>query len=94
MTESDCGRLFAMLSEYLDQELAPASCAEIEDHLRGCPECIQFVDSLKQSMRLCRQFGNLAPAAPPDPAALRDLRQAYERMLARRRKAQSGNSQN
>ncbi len=52
MTDSDCGRVFTALSEYLDQELAPAECEGLERHLRGCPECIQFVRSLRRSVQL------------------------------------------
>jgi RNA polymerase sigma-70 factor, ECF subfamily len=85
MNDSDCGRVFALLSEYLDRELPPATCAEMEQHLRGCPECIEFVRSLKRSMELCRQFGSSLPAPPVNAVAMGNLREAYEKMLARRR---------
>lgn len=85
MNDNDCGRVFALLSEYLDAELAPATCEELEGHLRGCPECIQFVQSLKRSMQLCRQFGKCMPSPPMDAEAMASLRHAYEKMLARRR---------
>jgi len=59
MNESDCGRVFALLSEYLDQGLAPDTCKELEHHLSGCPTCMEFVQgwNLKRSMHLCRQSG-------------------------------------
>ena len=85
MNDRDCAQIFAMLSEYLDRELPPANCGDLEDHLRDCPECIQFVDSLKRSVELCRQYGasRLPEAVAPDRLA--ELRAAYDRMLSRRR---------
>jgi len=85
MNESDCDRVFALLSEYLDQELAPATCEELEEHLGGCPECIQFVLSLKRSVQLCRHYGEYRTAPPIDPEVMAGFRRAYQEMLARRR---------
>jgi RNA polymerase sigma-70 factor (ECF subfamily) len=85
MNDRDCSQIFAALSEYLDRDLSPASCGELEEHLRGCPECVQFVDSLKRSIGLCREFGAMRPSEPVDPQSLVRLRAAYDRMLARRR---------
>lgn len=88
MNESDCSRVFALLSEYLDQELAPATCDELEEHLGGCPECIQFVQSLKRSVQLCRHYGDCRTAPPIDPEVMAGFRRAYQKMLARRRGSQ------
>jgi len=87
MNDSDCKEVFALLSEYLDRELPPADCEQIETHLHGCPECIQFVQSLKRSIQLCRQFGDSLPAPSPDPRTMAALRRAYLEMIARRRGA-------
>lgn len=83
MSNRDCSEIFAMLSEYLDRELPPATCGELEAHLRDCPECIQFVDSLKRSVALCRDYGVSRDAEPVPPADLESLRAAYDRMLKR-----------
>jgi RNA polymerase sigma-70 factor (ECF subfamily) len=90
MTDSDCSRIFALLSQYLDKELAPASCEELERHLQGCPECIQFVESLKRSAQLCRQFANCTPVTELSPEAMAALRAAYKNMLIRRRASHGG----
>ena len=84
MHGSDCSHIFAVLSEYLDRELPPASCEELEDHLSDCPECVEFVQSLKRSMRLCRQLGESVPPPAVDEEAMASLRRAYKQMLARR----------
>jgi predicted anti-sigma-YlaC factor YlaD len=85
MDNSDCDRIFALLSEYLDQELAPATCEKLELHLSGCPECIEFLQSLKRSRRLCHQLGKSIPVPPLDQESMAELRGAYEAMLVRRR---------
>jgi RNA polymerase sigma-70 factor (ECF subfamily) len=87
MKDRDCSAIFAKLSEYLDHELPPSTCGELEEHLRDCPECIQFVDSLKRSIGLCRDYGASRPPKALDQQASADLRAAYERMLAKRREA-------
>jgi predicted anti-sigma-YlaC factor YlaD len=85
MKDRDCSPIFAMLSEYLDRELPPASCADLEEHLRRCPECIQFVDSLKRSIDLCREYGAARPPEALAPESLAKIRAAYDKMLTRRR---------
>jgi anti-sigma factor RsiW len=85
MNDRECAQIFAMLSEYLDRELPPATCGDLEGHLRDCPECIQFVDSLKRSVELCRHYGASRPPEPVAPDRLAELRAAYDRMLSRRR---------
>jgi len=87
MNDQDCTQIFALLSEYLDGELPPATCEEFEAHFSGCPECIQFLDSLKRSKELCRQFGQSMANPPASDDAMTRLRQAYRDMLAKRRAA-------
>jgi anti-sigma factor RsiW len=87
MNQRDCNTIFAMLSEYLDRELPPATCAELERHIRDCAPCIQFVDSLKKSIGLCREYKVDVEAPPLANAVKKTLREAYERMLSAREKA-------
>ena len=54
MTE-DCKKNFERISEYLDGELAPDICRQIEQHLMECPECQDCFDALKKSIALCRK---------------------------------------
>ena len=87
MNDNECSRIFALLSEYLDGELAPETCEEFRAHFSGCPECIQFLDSLKRSKEMCRQFGKSVELPPANEAAMGRLRQAYREMLEKRRAA-------
>ncbi len=37
-----CTDVLAGLSDYLDGELAAATVTQVEEHLRGCPNCERF----------------------------------------------------
>lgn len=87
MNQRDCNTIFSMLSEYLDQTLPPATCEELESHIRDCAPCVEFVDSLKKSVRLCREYSADVEAPAVPPAVKRSLKQAYERMLSARKRA-------
>ena len=80
----NCKDVFALLSDWLDLELPPNACREIEEHLAGCPPCIEFAESLRKTVELCRQYepGEVPP--PIGESARQDLLSAYRRMLAAR----------
>jgi anti-sigma factor RsiW len=73
-----------MLSEYLDFELPPEACAEIERHLAGCAPCIDFVESLRRTIALCRQYQPGEMPRPLTESARSGLEQAWRRMLEAR----------
>jgi anti-sigma factor RsiW len=76
--------MFAMLSEYLDLELPPEACREMEDHLSGCPPCVEFTQSLRQTIALCRGYQVSEMPGPLSQAARQRLQQAWQRALAAR----------
>ena len=78
----NCKEVFALLSEYLDAELTPQTCEELKAHLAGCPPCIEFLESLKRTVSLCRCC---EPATPPplDPATRDKLLAAYRKSVGR-----------
>jgi anti-sigma factor RsiW len=59
-----CLELFEKLSEYIDQELAPEAHRDIEAHVAECLACFACLQTLKQTIALCRQAGD-----QPVPAA-------------------------
>ena len=79
-----CKELFAVLSEYLDMELPPDSCQELESHLAGCPPCIDFVQSLRKSIDLCREYLPQKLPKPLSDEARHQLQEAYKQMLSLR----------
>jgi anti-sigma factor RsiW len=78
MTPDECQEVFSRLSEYLDRDLPADLCDRIDAHIRDCPPCVQFVESLRKSTELCREF--LARESPgPLPEAMRkELLEAYQ----------------
>ena len=53
--KEDCKKYFESISEYLDGELGPDDCQQIEQHLKECPECQDCFDALKKTIDLCRK---------------------------------------
>jgi anti-sigma factor RsiW len=49
-----CLRILRALSAFIDDELADDVCLEIRRHLGACPNCEDFVASLRQTVSLCR----------------------------------------
>lgn len=79
MNDRDCNAIFAMLSQYLDHELPAADCEQLERHIRACAPCIEFIESLKKSVKLCREFGPDVEPPPLTPAIKEALERAYRR---------------
>ena len=80
-----CKELFSLLSEYLNLELPPDACQEIETHLAACPPCIEFTESLRKTIDLCRHY---RPTELPEPIgkhARKELLDAYGKVLAGRK---------
>lgn len=62
-----CHRWLEELSAYLDGSTPEEVCAEIERHVSGCPNCQVMFDTLRQTIRLCRDLPQ-----PDFPAAARE----------------------
>ena len=79
-----CKETFSLLSDYLNLELPPDACQEIKTHLAGCPPCIEFAESLRKTVELCRSY---RPTELPEPIgnqARAQLLDAYQKMLRAR----------
>ncbi len=79
-----CKEVFALLSDYLNLELPPEACQEIEAHIAGCSPCIQFAESLRKTVELCRHYQPTELPAPLGQEAKSQLLDAYKKMLAAR----------
>jgi len=80
MQNDNCKEIFALLSEYLNLELPPETCKQIETHLAGCAPCIEFTESLRKTMELCRQYQPSKLPAPLGEQAREELLAAYKKM--------------
>lgn len=81
---TECRRIFAMLSEYLDGELPGDTCEEIAAHIRDCPPCVEFLESLRKTVKLCRALQAGEQPEPLSETTRRELRALYEKALAAR----------
>ncbi len=77
---SECVRIQAALSEYLDGELPPDLRQEVQAHLGGCAICRVYCETLRETVALCRQ----SPRPPVDRECLRRAARAAREELARR----------
>ncbi len=47
-----CGNLLGNLSDFIDGDLAPEICAQIEEHLKGCENCRVVVNTIKKTVEI------------------------------------------
>ncbi len=52
MKHENCHHLLNSLSGYVDHDLSPELCAEIERHLAGCENCRIVIDTLRMTIEL------------------------------------------
>jgi predicted anti-sigma-YlaC factor YlaD len=50
-----CHEYIQGLNDYLDGDVSPDLCKEIEKHIGECENCRIMVDTLKQTVTLCRE---------------------------------------
>ena len=75
-----CLELFDRLSDYIDREMDPAELQEIEAHVTECLACSSCLQSLKQTIVLCKQAGR-----QPVPAVFSQRLQSLVQDLQRPR---------
>jgi predicted anti-sigma-YlaC factor YlaD len=52
-----CQGMGGIFSRYLDKELAKKACRQLEHHLKDCPDCQTYFDTLKKTITLYRGLG-------------------------------------
>ena len=62
--------IYRHLCDTLGQDMDSPKCREIRRHVDGCPECVDYLNSLKTTVALYRRY----PAPPLSNAARRSLR--------------------
>ena len=50
-----CHDYISNLNDFLDGEIDPALCEEIEKHIGQCENCRIMIDSMRQTVKLCRE---------------------------------------
>lgn len=56
-SQLSCREILERLSDYIDEELDPGICDEIEAHMDGCSPCIAFLNTLKKTVKLYNTAG-------------------------------------
>jgi anti-sigma factor RsiW len=68
-----CRELIDFLAAYLDGELAPERRRSFDSHLSGCPSCVDYLASYRETIRLGKMACAPDAALPADvPAELID----------------------
>jgi anti-sigma factor RsiW len=76
--EGRCLDILRQLSAYIDDELAEDICAELRRHVGACPNCEEFIASLRDTVTLCRHR-QTPPLSSQDRARLRqNILQAWK----------------
>jgi anti-sigma factor RsiW len=50
-----CSKYIQDIADYIDGEIDETLCAQLEEHLKTCNNCRIMVDTLKQTVVLCRE---------------------------------------
>lgn len=51
---SHCHDMLGKMSDYLDGDLDPDLCAELEKHISDCNNCKLMVNTMKMTVQLCK----------------------------------------
>ena len=52
MEHSNCSDLLKSIGDYLDGDLQPELCIQLEEHIRGCEKCRIVVDTVRKTISL------------------------------------------
>lgn len=79
MKEIACASGVALLMDYLEGVLSADLCSAIDTHVAGCPRCVAFIASYRETPRILREA--TATALPADlQASLREFLRAERRV--------------
>ena len=74
MTDTVCTSGVELLMEYLEGALAPDVRAAIDAHVAGCPRCVAFIASYKETPRILREATAMEMPADLQASLLSALR--------------------
>jgi predicted anti-sigma-YlaC factor YlaD len=59
-----CRRMVSVFSDYLDRDMRESVCRKVDEHLKDCPECKVYLDTLNRTITLYRDLGDVAVPGP------------------------------
>ncbi|HTY08409.1 MAG TPA: zf-HC2 domain-containing protein [Candidatus Edwardsbacteria bacterium] len=57
--QGHCRRMVSAFSDYLDKDLQQQVCRQVERHLKDCPDCKLYLDTLNKTITLYRGLGDV-----------------------------------
>jgi predicted anti-sigma-YlaC factor YlaD len=72
-----CREILDFLSAYLEQDLDSDTIKHVDDHLRDCPPCVQFVESFRRMIAATGQLPTIQTIPP-------ELRERLHSFLAQK----------
>ncbi|MBI4667446.1 MAG: zf-HC2 domain-containing protein [Nitrospinae bacterium] len=60
-----CHEIFDRISEYIDRELDPSICHEIEAHFKDCEPCVAFLNTLRKTVEVFRKVEDTTAKSIP-----------------------------
>ncbi len=76
-----CRELVTFLMEYVDGTLAAVERSRFDQHLAGCPHCVAYVESYRQTIRI----GKALAEAPDTPVPSEVPEELVQAILSSRR---------
>ncbi|MBI4827740.1 MAG: zf-HC2 domain-containing protein [Nitrospinae bacterium] len=64
----NCLDILEKIGDYVDKELDPTLCVEIEKHLEDCDPCVAFVNTLKKTVELFNR-AKISENSIPEPVS-------------------------
>jgi predicted anti-sigma-YlaC factor YlaD len=52
----DCKRTYKYICKNLDEDLNSSTCTQIKKHMHACPNCVAYLDTLKKTIFLYREY--------------------------------------
>lgn len=75
----ECNNIQEKLSSYIDDRLLPDEKAQVDEHLRGCPECSRSFEELKKTIALTRGLDEVEPPPWLEQKVMANIRQGERR---------------
>lgn len=60
----NCQDILEKICDYIDKDLDPAICKDIEDHIEDCEPCVAFINTIKKTVELFGGAGQEPPIIP------------------------------
>jgi len=63
-TANDCQETLQRLNAYIDGELDPSLCSDLEAHIEACVDCRIVLNTIQKTIQLCQNDGEQTTLPP------------------------------